>query len=115
MGDRLQAPAKSIVNLPLQILPPASADAAQAIRWYDRQALGLGRAFSADLNVQVRRIRRFPESYPLLNANCRRANLQRFPYTIVYRILPAIIQVIAVFPHRGDPVELTSRLPDAPL
>lgn len=95
--------------LPLEFLPPASADAAQAVKWYDHQALGLGRAFLTDLNFQVRRIRNFPESYPHLNVTCRRANLQRFPYTVVYRILPSLIQVIAVFPHRGDPALLSSR------
>jgi hypothetical protein len=96
------------VNRPLEFLSPASADAAHAVQWYDRQAFGLGRAFLADLNFQVRRIRWFPESYPRLSATCRRANLQRFPYTIVYRILPSVIQVVAVFPHRGDPVALVS-------
>jgi hypothetical protein len=93
----------------LEFLPPASADAAQAIQWYDQQALGLGRAFLADLNFQVRRIRSFPESYPRLNRTCRRANLQRFPYMVVYRILPSLIQVIAVFHQRSDPDVLGSR------
>jgi toxin ParE1/3/4 len=97
------------VNLPLEFLSPASADAAKAIQWYDRQAEGLGRAFLADLNFQVRRIRRFPESYPQLTSACRRANLQRFPYVIIYRVLLSLIQVIAVFPHRGDLATLVSR------
>jgi len=98
------------VNRPLEFLPPASADAAHAVQWYDHQAFGLGRAFLADLNFQVRRIHRFPESYPQLHAACRRANLQRFPYAVIYRVLPSLIQVIAVFPHRGDPATLASRI-----
>lgn len=93
----------------VEFLPPASDDAARAVRWYEYQAAGLGRAFLADLHLQLRRIRQYPESYPRMSAACRRANLPRFPYVIVYRILPQVIQVIAVFPHRGDPGTLASR------
>ena len=99
----------SIVNRSLEFLLPAPADAAKDIQGYDRQSLGLGRAFLADLKFQVLRIHRFTESYPKGNSVCRRANLQRFPYAIIYRVLPSVIQIIAIFPYRGDPATLASR------
>jgi hypothetical protein len=94
----------------LAVLPPATSDLSDASRWYESKAPGLGRAFLAHVNVQSRRILHFPESYPRYGQNWRRANLQRFPYTIIYRILPDLVEVGAVFPMQVNPAVLASRL-----
>jgi plasmid stabilization system protein ParE len=101
---------------PLFFLPPASDDAARAAAWYQRQAPGLGRAFLAELDQQARRIGHFPDSYPQVTGAtpaCRRANLPRFPYTVVYRALPSRVEVVAVLHCHADPAALSARA-DAP-
>ncbi|HEY4311651.1 MAG TPA: hypothetical protein VGN12_19550 [Pirellulales bacterium] len=101
-------------SLPLTILPPAADELRQAMRWYDGQARGLGRVFLAEANQQVRRIMQFPEAYPVLVSACRRAALHRFPYAIWYRVLPATVEVVAVFDTRGDPERIGFRVEALP-
>ncbi len=61
-----------------------------------------------EIRQQIRRIASFPNSYPLIDATHHRANLHRFPSCIIYRILPAVVEITAIFPDRRDP-DLLSR------
>lgn len=75
-------------------------------RWYDSRCPGLGKAFLAKFELTVEQIHRFPESFERINDRYRRAVLGRFPYFVVYRVLPNALRILRVMPERGDPKKI---------
>jgi plasmid stabilization system protein ParE len=55
-------------------------------RWYRDRSELLARESLSDLAECLDGIDRFPESYPLVFRDIRRARLRRFPYMILYAI-----------------------------
>jgi plasmid stabilization system protein ParE len=89
--------------------PEARDELREARDWYEMQQAGLGQDLGAIVAVTLTRISEHPEMYPEVDPGIRRAVLQRFPYSIFYRIRPSAIEVLAVFHHRRDPADWRSR------
>lgn len=90
--------------------PEAQAEALQARDWYEARSPGLGLEFARALEATVARMARHPEGFtPAGVADCRRALLRKFPYSLVYRADGDDLLVIAVLHHRRDPLILASR------
>ncbi|MGO9122251.1 MAG: type II toxin-antitoxin system RelE/ParE family toxin [Desulfomonilaceae bacterium] len=87
----------------LQIHPLAEAELAEATRFYEDRLPGLGEVFLAEV------ARCFEHAYdtPDLGAPCygsfRRLLVRRFPYTVVYEILPQAILIVAVAHQKRKP------------
>lgn len=82
-----------------------SADLDSAFEWYEEQKPGLGRRFLASVNDSFDNIAEFPEIYALRWKNLRSCRIAVFPYLILFRILDAEIEVIAVVHgHRDESV-----------
>jgi hypothetical protein len=60
----------------------AAADLADAFRWYDSQAPGLGRDFERAVAGVGVLIERYPKAFPIVYRGVRRALLARFPYVL---------------------------------
>jgi plasmid stabilization system protein ParE len=73
-----------------------------AYNWYENQQFGLGDEFLGCVNEQLRRICKSPEAYLVVHRDVRRVIIQRFPYTVCYRIVSSRIIVIAIFHNRRD-------------
>jgi len=84
------------MSLPLKISRAASRDIDLAFVWYERQRSGLGDEFLAGVDDCIERIQRDPKSYAIVRKDLRVALVSRFPYLIVYRLLPSRIRVSAV-------------------
>ncbi|HSC08378.1 MAG TPA: type II toxin-antitoxin system RelE/ParE family toxin [Steroidobacteraceae bacterium] len=91
---------------PFQLSDPASAELADAIRWYEQQRAGLGGELLDAITEAVDPIRTHPEiGVPRRTRRpTRQLLVNRFPYNVVYRIRDDNIYVVAVA-H-------TSRRPD---
>lgn len=76
--------------------PDAEREIEDALAWYDGMSQRLGDEFLKELEQSLDRIRNFPEAWAIFSTNTRRCRLQKFPYGIVYRLVPDDIQVIAV-------------------
>jgi len=59
--------------------PAAAADVEDAYRWYENQRAGLGDEFLVAVGSIVESLAAYPECFPLVYRQTRRANLQRFP------------------------------------
>src|SRR4051812_40195368 len=83
--------------------PAARAELREARDWYESQRAGLGAELGTVVEETLARINEFPQLYPVVLADVRRAVLNRFPYSLIYRERPTDIQVLAVFHHKRDP------------
>lgn len=83
--------------------PEARFEALEAKAWYDDRAVGLGLEFARALEAAVQSIARMPAAYPLIEGECRRALMRRFPYSLIYRSSDRDLVIVAVFHHRREP------------
>ena len=96
------------MNRPIILIPEADREFDEATAWYERQA-GLGERFVAWVQEALDRIGQAPELYAAIDQDIRRIRVQRFPYSVFYRILDDRIEVIAVFHDRRNPKIWRSR------
>ena len=88
---------------PVRLTPAAEQDILLAQRWYLAEAPHVLASFEEEIDKSVGRIGDAPESYQAVEAEVRRAPLQRFPFSVFYRILPEWIEIIGVVHQSRDP------------
>jgi toxin ParE1/3/4 len=88
---------------------------AAASRWYDHAQTGLGSNFLHMVDRAIERIERTPQSGSpvpgIKDAAIRRVSVRRFPYYVVYIVLPDRVQVLAVAHQRRRPQYWMERIP----
>jgi len=89
--------------LPVMFEPPAQDELDSAYEWYEAQRPGLGDEFVAAVWTTIIRIRDRPDLYARTHKDVRRANVERFPYSVYYRVQSSRILVLAVFHGSRDP------------
>jgi plasmid stabilization system protein ParE len=87
----------------LVVRQAAEAEIADAARWYEARAPGLGSDFLRAVDVALAEIRRMPERFPEVYPHCRRALLRRFPYAVYFIPSPEFVSVVACLHARRDP------------
>ncbi|MEW6304964.1 MAG: type II toxin-antitoxin system RelE/ParE family toxin [Verrucomicrobiota bacterium] len=83
--------------------PAVQKDVNAILQYYDRISNQLGDDFWTELIAHIESASKKPERYHSVTAHLRRVNLRRFPYHILYRILPGGIRITAVRHHRQHP------------
>jgi plasmid stabilization system protein ParE len=83
--------------------PVAEEELNDATSYYDAERTGLGNALLEDIEDAIAKVIRFPESSPLVNELVRRKSLQRFPYNIMYVVLPGAIRILAISHQKRRP------------
>ena len=79
--------------------PEAENELHDAASYHDAEGPGLGNALLEDLERTIIQIVQYPESSPLVSKLVRRKNLRRFPYNIMYMVLPGAIRILS-FAHQ---------------
>jgi toxin ParE1/3/4 len=87
----------------VEILPEAVEEARAARQWYHARSQTAAEAFLAELDRGIENVRAAPEVYPPYLHGTRCYLFHRFPYLLVYRIVPSVLQVIAVAHTRRRP------------
>ena len=83
--------------------PSTVADLNAAISHYDRQRAGLGSLFRAEVYALIDRVIEDPQLYAEVKG-VRRALVKRFPYSVVYRLMPdERIRVLMIRHHKRHP------------
>lgn len=83
----------------VEILEAAVDEAAEARAWYSDRAGFLGEAFVEELDAGISKIAENPLAWPKYVHRTRRFLLQRFPYSIVYRVVRADLVEVIAFAH----------------
>ena len=82
------------------LLPEAEEDLSEAAAFLERRVPGLGDRLVAEVESALGRLAENPYVGPLLSPDVRKLRVRRFPYNLIYRILPAHVLVLAVAHHR---------------
>jgi toxin ParE1/3/4 len=90
--------------------PAAKREQYAATIWYAEQNPKVAIDFVRDLDAMYARIATNPLQFPLHLRGTRKAILSRFPYSIVFRELPDVIQILAVAHAKRRPGYWKSRL-----
>ena len=90
-------------RLPVGIHPAALEEATAAERWYRDRSDTAAVAFVAEIDRAVEQIRDAPERWPRHTQGTRRFLLRRFPFTVIYRVGSAAVEIIAVAHGRRRP------------
>jgi len=91
------------MNTQIVIQHKASLEITQASIFYENRKPGLANAFVAQINKKLKLIAEFPESFAIKGGKSREANLEIFPYSILYEIKTDKIAVVSVFHQKTDP------------
>ena len=77
--------------------------------WYADRNARAAAGFLSELEHAMDRVREAPERWPRVAGQARRYVFPRFPFSLVYRVTPNMIEVIAVAHHRRKPGYWESR------
>lgn len=83
--------------------PAALREVEAAQGWYEGRSLFAASAFVRELSAAIRRLRDAPNRYPTALAGTRRILLERFPFTIYYRVQPNALTIVAVAHQKRRP------------
>ena len=87
----------------IEFHPAAQAVVEQAQAWYEERSVLAAAGFLRELSDVLQRAAETPECYPRGNAGTRRIMLDRFPFTVFYRIQPTVFLVVAVAHQKRKP------------
>ena len=91
-------------------LPPAQAELAEAISYYNTQSEGLGYDFAAEVKRTLERIVQYPDAWFKLSKRTRRCRTNRFPYGVIYQFRERNLLIVAVMHLSRHPETWKSRL-----
>jgi plasmid stabilization system protein ParE len=83
--------------------PEAVEEAEAAVIWYARRSSRAAQRFVEELEVAVAAIAEAPDRWPRFDRETRRVILRRFPYIVIYRVLPDRVEILAVAHGRRRP------------
>jgi plasmid stabilization system protein ParE len=98
------------MGVELIIVPEAFQDVEKAYGWYEDCRDGLGEEFLSCVDASIQKICRFPEIYPIIYKEYRRALVRRFPYAIFYEYEGGKIIVYSIFHTSKNPEKWKKRL-----
>ena len=91
------------MTLPVRVRPEARQELLDACAWYDDVRTGLGAELKNCVYDAIDNIREWPSAHPRLFGPVRCASVRRFHYKVVYEVLPAHIEIYALFHTSRDP------------
>ena len=94
----------------VRYLAAAEVELQEAIDYYNEQRSRLGFEFSDEVKDVVARIVNYPLAWTPLSKRTRRAQVHRFPYSIIYEARVDMIVIVAIQHHRRKPLNWRTRL-----
>jgi toxin ParE1/3/4 len=89
----------------------AEAEHLETVAYYESKRPGLGATYWAEFELAMERILEMPRSYPIeMEPDIRHRVMKKFPFTIIFRETPNLIQVLAIAHHRRRPAYWLGRL-----
>jgi toxin ParE1/3/4 len=80
----------------IEFLEDAAVEYEAAFDWYFERSREAAQKFADEINRAIESITKSPRRWPGDLQGTRRFYLRHFPFTVIYRELPSIIQLLAV-------------------
>lgn len=93
----------------LRLHPEAETELVEAAAYYESQQAGLGTRFLDAIEDALRRVRNNPLLYREVETDVRRCLVRIFPYGVLFRIQPEVIEVVAIMHLHREPGYWRSR------
>lgn len=84
----------------------------ESARYYEARSAGLGDRFLDEINAGIGEIRAAPDRWEVVEGDLRRYILQRFPFSIFYRMRQDELRILVVMHQRRRPDYWRHRLRD---
>lgn len=81
----------------------------EAVKWYEKQRPGLGKAFITEVRWAVESVSESPYHFAVVHKEIRRIQVHGFPFSVFYRVAGPKLIVLAVFHGRRDPMQWRDR------
>lgn len=91
------------MTLPVVLRRKAGRDLADAYNWYEDQRRNLGEQWLHAVTASLNAISEYPEMFPRVHGEVRRAIVARFPYGVFYRPERGKIVILAILHMARDP------------
>ena len=88
---------------PIRFHPKAESEMLEVATWYETQQADVGKRFLASIQDAINRIDLNPELYAIIHLDVRRCLAKTFPFGVLFRITPDIVEVVAVMHLHRDP------------
>jgi plasmid stabilization system protein ParE len=98
------------VTVKIVVRKGAARDIQQAHDWYESEQVGLGKEFLDEIGACFSRIERHPDGYAFTYRDTKRAIVERFPYSIYFRLRDDEVRIIAIAHQRRKPKVWQSRI-----
>lgn len=95
--------------IPIQFHSEAETDFNEAASFYESRLVGLGTAFSAEVQISLGFIRAYPDAGSPIGRKLRKVVVNRFPYSVIYQRDERGIYIVAIAHHRRRPGYWKSR------
>ena len=99
-----------MANKQLEFIGAAAAEYQAALDWYFERSPVAAQKFADEVTRAIDNVAESPHRWPAHLLGTRRFFLRHFPFTLVYRELPSVIQILAVAHGRRRPGYLKNRL-----
>lgn len=97
------------MTLPVVMRVQARAEFDEAFDWYEQQGTGLGVEFMDQVQAVFDQISALPELRPAIYRDVRKALVDKFAYSVFYRVGTERVIVLAVFHNKRNPAIGRSR------
>ncbi len=94
----------------VRFLSPAEIEMFDVAAYYETRVPELGADFISTIEIAVLDLSDNPEKWPVIGKGIRRRILPRFPYSILYKIAPYEIIIVAVMHQKRRPNYWINRL-----
>jgi plasmid stabilization system protein ParE len=91
------------VTIKIVVRRGAARDIQQAHDWYENEQSGLGNEFLDEIGACLARIEQHADRYAFVYRDVKRAIVERFPYSVYFRVRSKEVRVIAVVHQRRSP------------
>ena len=89
--------------------PEADQEAEGALKWYHQRSAMAAAGFVAELSHAIQQVAETPERWPRYIANTRRYIFPVYPFSLIYRLMPQEVTVVAVAHAKRKPRYWVSR------
>jgi len=97
------------VPIEVRLHPGAERELRSAYLWYLERSTTVAASFTAEVDRAIGVVAESPERWPRYSSALRRYVFPRFPFTLVYGVKPAYVEIIAIAHQKKRPDYWSSR------